>query len=270
MRKKGFTLIELLVVIAIIALLMAILMPALRKAKRQTQAVICQSNLKQWGLVFTLYAQDNEDSFPQGFQGNGVNSEDAWLLGATLPYYKDLDMRMCPTTRALDRPPAAGLRGGTFTEWGPFPNSASGTQWYDALATGSYAFNEWCADVPARAGWWGLPHANAIRKMTTKGADNIPLVLDSVFVDTAVLHTDAAPSNEEHSRDVYSASWDTNAMKYYCIDRHSGGINGVFVDMHTQHVGIKQLWKLKWHATFQLGVGPAGGWPSWTDKYKDY
>ncbi len=270
MRKKGFTLIELLVVIAIIALLMAILMPALRRAKRQTQAVICRSNLKQWGLVFNLYAQDNEDSFPQGYQGNGVNAEDAWLLGATLPYYKDLDMRMCPSTRALDRPPAEGLRGGTFTEWGPFPNSPSGSEWYDAYATGSYGFNEWCVDVPARAQWWGLPHDNAIRKMSTRGADNIPLVLDSVFVDTAVYQTDAAPSNDEHERDVYSASWDNNAMKYYCIDRHSGGINGVFVDMHTQHVGIKQLWKLKWHKNFKLGVGPAGGWPSWTDRYKDY
>jgi len=271
MRKKGFTLIELLVVIAIIALLMAILMPALQRAKRQTQAVICQSNLKQWGFVFTLYAQDNEDSFPQSVAGNGVTAEDAWLLGATLPYYKELDMRMCPSTRALDRPPADGLRGGTFTEWGPFPPSINGAEWWDSFATGSYAFNEWCADPPpGRTTFWGLPSANAIRKMTTRGADNIPLVLDSVFVDTAVYHTDAAPSNVEHERDVYNASWNTNAMKYYCIDRHSGGINGVFVDMHAQHVGIKQLWKFKWHATFQRGVGPAGGWPTWTDRYKDY
>jgi prepilin-type processing-associated H-X9-DG protein len=94
--------------------------------------------------------------------------------------------------------------------------------------------------------------------------------LDSVYVDTAVRDTDAAPSNDEHSRDVYSASWDNNAMKFYSIDRHSGGINAVFVDMHAQHVGIKRLWKLKWHKNFKLGVGPAGGWPSWTDRYKDY
>jgi len=251
---------------------MAILMPALRKAKRQAQAVICQSNLKEWGLVFALYAQDNEDSFPQSVAGNGVNAEDAWILGATLPYYKELDMRMCPSTRSLDRPPAAYQHGGTFTEWGPFPPSEKGTEWWDYLASGSYAFNEWCADPPAgrTTFWQSLSCDNAIRKTTTRGTDKIPLVLDSVYVDTAVRDTDAAPSNDEHSRDVYSASWDTNAMKFYCIDRHSGGINGVFVDMHTQHVGIKQLWKFKWHRNFQLGVGPAGGWPTWTNRYKDY
>ena len=119
-RNAGFTLIELLVVIAIIALLMGILLPALRRVKRQAQAVICQSSLKQWGLVFSLYAQDNEDSFPQGYQGNGVNAEDAWLLGATLPYYKELELRMCPSSKAIDRPPATGA--GAVKEAGPAPN----------------------------------------------------------------------------------------------------------------------------------------------------
>ncbi len=269
MRKKGFTLIELLVVIAIIALLMAILMPALRRAKQQTQAVICRSYLKQWGLVFTLYAHDNEGSFPQSVAGNGVNAENAWILGATLPYYKELDMRMCPSTKTIDRPPAENLRGGLFTAWGPFPPSNNGSEWWDSFATGSYGFNEWCADPPSgRRTFWGLLSDNAIRKTTTKGADNIPLVLDSVYVDTAVLETDAAPSNDEHSRDVYIASWDNNAMKYYSINRHKGGINAVFVDMHTQHVGIKQLRRLKWHKNFDTSLTPA--YDTWLDSYKDY
>ncbi|GAG46978.1 unnamed protein product, partial [marine sediment metagenome] len=176
--------------------------------------------MKQWGFVFTLYGYDNEDSFPQSIAGNGVNAEDAWILGATLPYYKELELRMCPSTKTLDRQPANGLRGGTFTDWGPFPPSNDGSKWWDSFATGSYGFNEWCADPPPGAQtFWGLSSDNAIRKTTTKGADNIPLVLDSVYVDTAVHETDAAPSNDEHSRDVYSASWDYNAMKYYSIDR---------------------------------------------------
>ena len=269
MREKGFTLIELLVVIAIIALLMAVLMPALRRAKQQAQSVMCRSGLKQWGLVFTLYAYDNLDSFPQSIAGNGVNAEDAWILGATLPYYDEVELRTCPSTRALGRPPASRLRGGTFTQWGPFPASDDGGQWWDSFATGSYGFNEWCANPPSgRQTFWGLSSANAIRKTTTRGADNIPLVLDSVFVDTAVRDTDAAPSNNEHSRDAYMASWDNNAMKYYSIDRHSRGINAVFVDMHAQHVGIKQLRRFKWHKNFDTSLTPA--YDTWLNSYKDY
>jgi prepilin-type N-terminal cleavage/methylation domain-containing protein len=54
-KAKGFTLIELLVVIAIIALLMAVLMPALQRVKQQAGKTACQSNLKQMGLVVSLY-----------------------------------------------------------------------------------------------------------------------------------------------------------------------------------------------------------------------
>jgi prepilin-type N-terminal cleavage/methylation domain-containing protein len=50
-KKKGFTLIELLAVITIIALLMAILASTLNIAKKQVKSVICQSNLKHWGLT---------------------------------------------------------------------------------------------------------------------------------------------------------------------------------------------------------------------------
>jgi len=266
--SRAFTLVELLVVIAIIALLMAILMPALQRSKKQAQAVVCKSSIKQWGLVFALYANDNEDSFPQSYAGNGVNWEQAWMLGATLPYYKNKNLRMCPSTRTLDRTPA-DQPGGTFIDWGPFPASPSGSEWYDALATGSYAFSNWCANPPQGPFWDGIPVENLIRRTSVKGAHNVPLVVDSVYVDIAPKQTDRAPTDNEHRQDKYSASYSRHAMKWLCIDRHSGGINAVFVDMHVEHVGIKRLWKLKWHKNFQIDVGPAGGWPGWTDRYRD-
>ena len=77
-RKPAFTLIELLVVIAIIALLLSIIMPALKKVKSQAHAVICRSNLKQWGAIFIMYAQDNDQSFLQNVGGGGLSNNDAY------------------------------------------------------------------------------------------------------------------------------------------------------------------------------------------------
>jgi prepilin-type N-terminal cleavage/methylation domain-containing protein len=62
----GFTLVELLVVIAIIALLMAILMPALSRAREMGKRAVCMSQIKQLGLAWNLYCDDNKEKVPIG------------------------------------------------------------------------------------------------------------------------------------------------------------------------------------------------------------
>lgn len=85
----GFTLIELLITIGIVALLAALLLPALARAKSKAHQADCAGNLRQWGLAYRMYADDNDDFLPRRGQGVQVlatiNRPEDWFNA--LPSY---------------------------------------------------------------------------------------------------------------------------------------------------------------------------------------
>jgi prepilin-type N-terminal cleavage/methylation domain-containing protein/prepilin-type processing-associated H-X9-DG protein len=284
-ERNGFTLIELLVVISIIVLLVAILLPTLQRVKKQAKAVVCQSNLKQWGAVFTMYITGNDGLCPKQKFHSLANPE-PWMYimqdysgGAggisccpmatkpASPIAQDVAKIM-----GFNRITGDDVTGGTFLAWGKITFSIEGR--LTPAYYGSYGMNNWLS-MPQEGGMVIIGcgrntetlKESFLKTSNVKGAGNIPVYLDSWWWCSWVKDTDRPPEFEGQKTGFPCGCRDS--IQRFCINRHDGFINSVFLDGSVRKVGLKELWRLKWHEDFNTNKLPPV-WPQWMRRFKDY
>jgi len=236
----GFTLIELLVVISIIGLLLSILVPALTHVNDQARAVVCQARVRQWGLAWAMYLDDNNRRFPQ-YLGY------TWMKKLREYYANDAALLYCPTTTR------------TRTEGAPIRYAVIEDE--NGNRYGSYALNEWIYDSDHR------DEDNYWRHSNYSGLSDIPVMADASWrSDGQPYETDDPPDYEGQPRTSVGSGGDE--MRIFCINRHNGGTNFLFMDWSVRKVSLKRLWNLKWHRNFNTNTGPAA-WPSWMSSIGD-
>ena len=247
----------------VIFVLMMVLTPALHRTRNQARAIACMAHLKQWGLIFAMYTDDNNGYF---FSGQG-HDNGGWWMDPLQPFYRsNKNLLLCPDAMK------------PYAEGGRNPFGA----WKIGDDSGSYGMNGWICNPPeGKTELWGRgPAENYWRTPNVKRAGNIPMLLDAMWFEGWPRQADKPPPEEVWLQDrVNDAEMKANEseIRRFCINRHNGYTNSLFMDYSVRKVGLKELWTLKWHRNYDLS-GPwtrdgdcqPNDWPEWMRKFKDY
>jgi len=288
---KAFSLIELLVVIAVMALLMSILHTALHRARKQARSVVCQSNLRQWGVMFKTYLADSEGK--RHFQGSlGAGIPELWMHWLTQGRDATERIRYCPEAKTpadpTEQPMVVSHKavGGAFTAWGNIRPIIRQGKITAQSYSGSYGINSFHCAVPdpgspvigmdwkkpaeVKKWFWGNKSP-----VTRERPERVPVFVDSLLWVAWPKHTDSPPPTA--TTHIEFPCGCSDSIRRFCMNRHNGTVNAVFLDGSSRRVGLKELWTLKWSPQFDTR-GPwtrAGGvrpedWPEWMRHLKDY
>ena len=265
--KGGFTKKDFIVILGCAVFALANLGAIGSSGRRRAKEFVCLSNLLQWGTIFQMYCDDNNGYFFSGELSSGTDPGmgNYWRV-IMKPYSRNVKMWLCPQAT---KPLAVGTIPTGEQPWVAW--QAPGEVGNDV---GSYGFNGWALNlVLTPPSWARLPASNYWRTYQVKGASNVPVFTDMWFVDAWPLERDRPPPKETGPADTIG----TDEMNRVCVNRHEGYVNGLFMDFSARSIGLKELWTLKWHRSYNVN-GPwtkAGGvrlgdWPEWMRDFPEY
>ncbi|MBN1124283.1 MAG: prepilin-type N-terminal cleavage/methylation domain-containing protein [Sedimentisphaerales bacterium] len=256
---RAFTLIELLVVIAIIGILLAIMTPALRKAKEATRAMTCAAHLKQFGLAWYFYAEDN-DNRNIWYASSAQWDQGKFWFYQIAPYFDDdlfaqgkgdsrsgvMKILNCPATKKWADRYGDGFGYGTSDEswhWRSISDPTGGGD-----HEGSYTLNGWMQERSNSTD-------DRFFYKYDQARSDIPLIADGGWVD-------AWPESAEASRapdlmDLHGAGYPGatyrmgTALPRLLLMRHGRAINILFKGIYIDKTRLEKVWSFIWHKGFE-------------------
>ena len=220
MKLKKFSLIELMTVIVVLSVLVSMVVPATQRAKGMANRVDCMNNLKQQGLSFSMYIDEEVDRWPPYANLYRPGEISTWVL-----YVKEYKGK------------------GKHQGWDEFPGQGKGKGKWETTEGERGWFNESSRNIyvcpsdpdPTELEFYDSS-GTYYSEVLVSYSYNLSLHLDDILNNRLVNHDKLVVLFDAKDMVQHQGSF-TGMSDFYdnvLSERHSKGGNHLFADFHVE------------------------------------